>query len=135
MVNDIVIEDYNEHIAIDPGVINTLSIVRRKNNKEENIIVTTKDANLAYKKRAKRQNKMTRKFDTMIFNYLKEYEDPKQQPSSKSIDFKKFVNFKLKFFAEGVAAYMQKRVTNVKFEKYISDQKVTDSLCKSVSLK
>lgn len=130
------INDYQEYIGIDPGVKNTLALVRREKDgkREENLIIKSKDTHCASRKRNKKQQKKTSKYDKMIMKYLKRnYRDPKQLPSSKSTDYFKLVDFKLKFYKTGTECYMRRKITHFKFRKYISNQKVLNSLCEKVN--
>lgn len=135
MEEDINLDGYDTVIGIDPGVKKTLTLVRRINNTQKSIIeekneaITSHRMNLSARNRMCKQRKYTMKFDDMIAKYLSKQEE---QPSAKSTNYTNFVDFKLKFFTSGTAAYMKKKITKLHFQKYVDNQKDMSNLCKKV---
>lgn len=113
------IAKYHEFIGIDPGVKNTLSIVRREEKDgqiiEDNHIVSSKSIHSKTRSRSKRQKNLTQLFDEKITSYLVEEYENEKTPSAKSTDFRKFI--KLRFFNEGTECYFRKEVAKMKFRK------------------
>lgn len=133
-------EKIEEYIAIDPGVRNTISVVKRcyKNSKiyENNFCLKAHKFHHGTKffQRNINQLELTKKVDARIKRYLRKYESH-EQPSAKSMQFQKFVNFKLKFFNHATEVYMKDEITELKFSKYIETQRYKSTINKRVSIK
>lgn len=133
------IDDFVEYIGIDPGVRKTISIVKRSYDidqkvSEEHSSMRAREYyfDTNYFKIKKRQSKMTEDFDKLERKLMDSSAYKNNKPSSKSIDFRNFIDFKLKLFKRGTEAYMKKGITALRLERYRYTQKHIDKMCKKV---
>ncbi|KAJ6642464.1 hypothetical protein Bhyg_07415 [Pseudolycoriella hygida] len=99
---------------------------------ESNILHKSKDYhyNAGFHRRRRKYKKILGKFDA-------EYQEDRQQgggdePSQKNSDFMKFLEWRMKWFGRATNAYMQKPVTNIKFDKFRSTQKIMSKMAAEI---
>ncbi|KAJ6639900.1 hypothetical protein Bhyg_12647, partial [Pseudolycoriella hygida] len=127
--------------GVDLGMRNIASTVRRTWHQitpetyeihESNILHKSKDYhyNAGFHRRRRKHKKILGKFDA-------EYQEDRQQgggdePSQKNSDFMKFLESRMKWFGRVTNAYMQKPVTNIKFDKFRSTQKIMSKMAAEI---
>lgn len=64
--------------------------------------------------------------------YQQDRQSVDDEPSQKSSDYMKYLHSRLKWFNEGTAAYMQRQVCNLKFDKFKSTQQQMTKMAQEI---